>query len=215
MKQFGEKVEGYDIPVLNEREIRASSGMLFVFAFLSLIRIICVKDFLFAKYFITYFFIEFCIRIFLSPRFAPSLIIGRWIVNGQRPEYVGAPQKKYAWNIGFILSGIMFLLMVVMNTASIITGLICLICLIFLFFESVFGICLGCTFYKWHYKQKAQYCPGDVCENPIKSDIQRISKSQLVFLLSCIVLIPLLFYFSHDVLNTPIENLWVKLHLKH
>ena len=28
-KQFGETVEGYNIPVLNEREIRASAGILY------------------------------------------------------------------------------------------------------------------------------------------------------------------------------------------
>jgi hypothetical protein len=30
-KQFGENVEGYNIPVLNEREIRAAAGIFFVF----------------------------------------------------------------------------------------------------------------------------------------------------------------------------------------
>ena len=34
-KQFGETVEGYDIPVLNEREIRASAGILFLVMFWS------------------------------------------------------------------------------------------------------------------------------------------------------------------------------------
>ena len=29
--QFGEVVEGYNIPVLNERDIRASAGILFLF----------------------------------------------------------------------------------------------------------------------------------------------------------------------------------------
>jgi len=34
-KQFGKTVEGYNIPVLNEREIRASAGILFLFLFIS------------------------------------------------------------------------------------------------------------------------------------------------------------------------------------
>ena len=33
--QFGENVEGYNIPVLNEREIRAAAGILFLFMFIS------------------------------------------------------------------------------------------------------------------------------------------------------------------------------------
>ena len=38
--QFGENVEGYNIPVLNEREIRASAGILFLATFFSLMLII-------------------------------------------------------------------------------------------------------------------------------------------------------------------------------
>ena len=41
----------------------------------------------------------------------------------------------------------MFTFMVVVNAYSFITGIICLICLLFLFFESAFGICLGCQLY--------------------------------------------------------------------
>ena len=37
---FGELVEGYTIPVLNEREIRASAGILFLAVFLSLMFIV-------------------------------------------------------------------------------------------------------------------------------------------------------------------------------
>lgn len=48
---FGERIEGYSIPVLNEREIRAASGIMFVFALMSLViaqvgnEIICYPDF--------------------------------------------------------------------------------------------------------------------------------------------------------------------------
>ena len=35
IKQFGETVEGYNIPVLNEREIRASAGILYLVMFWS------------------------------------------------------------------------------------------------------------------------------------------------------------------------------------
>jgi hypothetical protein len=35
-----------------------------------------------------------------------------------------------------------------------------------LFFESAFGICIGCKIYNLFNKQKAQLCPGGVCELP-------------------------------------------------
>ncbi|PJA54212.1 MAG: DUF4395 domain-containing protein, partial [Candidatus Marinimicrobia bacterium CG_4_9_14_3_um_filter_48_9] len=94
------------------------------------------------------------------------------------PEYVGAEQKKFAWIIGVILAMTMFVLLVVVNSYSVITGLICMVCLIFLFFESAFGICLGCKVYSWIYKEKAQYCPGEVCDVKSKQAIQKTSGVQ-------------------------------------
>ena len=58
---------------------------------------------------------------------------------------------------------ITFIHIVVVNARSPITGIICLICLIFLFFETAFGICLGCKFYSMFYKEKAQYCQENLC----------------------------------------------------
>jgi hypothetical protein len=182
--QFGETVEGYSIPVLNEREIRASAGILFLGLIISLMQILYKSDFLMVKYFITIFLTDFAIRVFINPKFSPMLIIGRLIVRNQVPEYVGAAQKKVAWIIGLGLSATMFVFMVIVNSYSPITGIICLVCLIFTFFESVFGICLGCKFYKMIYQDKAQYCPGEVCDVKTKQDIQKTSKTQLLIVLA-------------------------------
>ena len=185
--QFGEDVEGYDIPVLNEREIRAAAGILFLVIFFSLILILFSNNFVPAKYAVTLFMTDFIVRVFVSPRFSPTLIIGRLIVSSQNPEYVGAKQKKFAWIIGVILSGIMFIFLVVVNAYSPITGIICLMCLIFLYFESVFGICLACKFYSFLFREKAQYCPGEVCDVKSKQDIQKTSAAQLLVVLAFIV----------------------------
>ena len=201
--QFGEKVEGYDIPVLNEREIRASAGLFFLATFLSLMLIIFKDNFLPIKYVITVFLTDFLIRVFVSPRFAPSLIIGRLIVRNQVPEYVGAPQKKFAWVIGVILSAIMFTFMVVIDAYSPITGIICLICLVFLFFESAFGICLGCKFYSLFYKEKAQYCPGEVCDKKSKQEIQKTSGAQVMIVLAFTVYVFLTALLFHHHFSKP------------
>jgi len=184
--QFGENVNGYNIPVLNEREIRASAGILFLATFISLMLIIFKNNFLPIKYVITLFLTDFIIRVFVNPKFSPTLIIGRLIVRNQVPEYVGAQQKKFAWIIGVALSATMFIFMVLVNSYSPITGIICLICLVFLFFESAFGICLGCKFYSMFYKEKAQYCPGEVCDAKSKQDIQKTSGVQLLIVLAFI-----------------------------
>ena len=184
--KFGEDVEGYNVPVLNEREVRAAAGMLFLATFTSLMFILFKGNFVPIKYIIVLFFTDFMIRVFINPRFAPFLIFARIIVRNQTPEYVGAAQKKFAWIIGVVLSAAMFYFFVIINAYSIFTGLICLICLIFLFFESAFGICLGCLFYPLFFKEKIQLCPGDVCEVKEKQDIQKTALSQILILLAFI-----------------------------
>jgi hypothetical protein len=187
--KFGENVEGYNIPVLNEREIRASAGIIFLFMLISLMQVLYKGDFLLIKYVIITFLTDFIIRVFVNPKYSPTLIIGRLIVHNQNPEYVGAKQKLFAWKIGLALSGIMFILLVVVNAFSPITGIICLICLVFLFFESAFGICLGCKFYSFFYKEKTQYCPGEVCDVKSRQEIQKTSGVQLFIVLGLIVYI--------------------------
>ena len=205
-KQFGETVEGYNIPVLNEREIRAAAGILFLVVFIALMQIVFNGNFLPIKYVVTLFLLDFIIRVFINPKYAPSLIVGRLIVSRQNPEYVGAVQKKFAWIIGVVMAATMFILMVVLNTYSAISGIICLICLIFLFFESAFGICLGCLFYGWFYKEKAQYCPGEVCDMKAKQEIQKTSWLQLAVVVLFIVFIVLFVSFSKDMLSEkPVE----------
>lgn len=197
-RQFGETVAGYNIPVLNEREVRAAAGILYFFTFLSLMFILFKGNFLMIKYVIPVFFIDFVIRVVISPRYSPTLIIGRLIVSRQTPEYVGAAQKKFAWIIGIVLSGAMLVLMVIINSYSIITGLICLICLIFLFFEAVFGICLGCLFYNLIYKEKAQHCPGEICEVKDKHEIQKVTWSQIFVIIVVIALVVLMGFLFND-----------------
>jgi Domain of unknown function (DUF4395) len=187
--QFGEEVAGYDIRVLNEREIRAAAGLLFLATFISLMIIVFDNNFVPIKYVITIFLTDFILRVFVSPRFSPTLIIGRLIVSRQVPEYVGARQKHFSWIIGLILSATMFTFLVIVNAYSPITGLTCLICLIFLFFESAFGICLGCKVYSLFYKRKVQYCPGEVCDKKSKQDIQKTSPVQLLIVFAFIAYI--------------------------
>ncbi|MES1198211.1 MAG: DUF4395 domain-containing protein [Chitinophagaceae bacterium] len=205
--KFGEEVEGYAVPVLNEREIRAAAGILFVLMLISLMLILFKGDFLLIKYVIIVFLTDLLIRVFINPMFSPSLIIGRLIVSRQTPEYVGAAQKKFAWKIGIIIASLMFFLLVIVNSYSILTGLGCLICLVFLFFESAFGICLGCLVYGWFYKNNVLYCAGESCL-PKKQSIQKTSVLQILVLLGLFVFILLAIVFFNDQFNEKPGNLW-------
>ena len=199
--KFGDDVEGYNVPVLNEREVRAAAGMLFLATFTSLMFILFSGNFIPIKYVITFFLTDFLIRVLISPRFSPTLILARLIVQNQTPEYVGAAQKKFAWIIGIVLAATMFVFFIILNAYSVITGIICLICLIFLFFESVFGICLGCLFYPLFFKEKIQLCPGDICEVKEKQDIQKTTTGQIFTLLVFIACMFLTVYLMSDSFN--------------
>ncbi|HYE54298.1 MAG TPA: DUF4395 domain-containing protein, partial [Chitinophagaceae bacterium] len=155
------------------------------------------KDFVLVKYVIVLFLTDFIIRVFVSPRFSPALIIGRLIVCRQVPEYVGAPQKKFAWKIGLALSALMFFLLVILNSYSIVTSVTCVLCLVFLFFESAFGICLGCLFYGLLYREEAQLCTGKSCELQQQA-IQKTSLAQLLVVFGSIVYVLLAVVFFND-----------------
>ncbi len=196
--KFGENVDGYNIPVLNEREVRAAAGLLFLLMFTAILTVIYKGDFLMLKYAITFFLVDMLIRVLINPKYSPTLIMGRLIVRNQVPEYVGAQQKKFAWIIGVVLAITMFALVVVVNSYSGITGLICFICLIFLFFESAFGICIGCKVYNLFYRGKAQHCPGEVCDVKSRQDIQKTSLVQLLIVLGFIAFIVLTILLFND-----------------
>jgi hypothetical protein len=161
-------------------------------------------NFLMFKYSVTAFLTDMFVRVFINPAFSPFLIVGRLIVRNQVPEYVGAKQKKFAWLIGIVLAATIFTLVVVVNSYSPISGIICMVCLIFLFFETAFGICIGCKFYKIFYKEKAQYCPGEVCDIKSKDQIQKISGIQILIVLVFIAYITLtVFLFNHEFTRRP------------
>ncbi len=186
---FGERVKGFDVRVLNEREVRAGAGILFFFAILSFSNAWLTGNFYPTKLFVVGFLIDFSIRIFINPKYSPSLILGRFVVNNQEPEYVGAPQKKFAWMGGFVLGLIMFFVAVVSNIVGPINLLICITCLTLLFFETSFGICLGCKMYNKFNKDKAQLCPGGTCELNKRVAIQKINATQILTVLIFLLII--------------------------
>jgi hypothetical protein len=206
--QFGETVPGYNIPVLNEREIRAAAGIMFMFIYTALMLIIFNGDFRMVKYVIVAFFVDFTIRVFINPKYAPTLILGRLIVGNQVPEYVGAQQKRFAWAIGVFLSASMFVLLIVINAYGPFTAGVCLLCLVFLFFEAVFGICLACKVYRLIYGERAQYCPGEVCEVKARQPIQRTSGAQLTVVFAFVVGIFLMVRFFAPVVNVPPHDIF-------
>jgi hypothetical protein len=160
---FGENIEPYPIAVLNERAVRASAGILLVGALISFMNAWLKGNFQPTRVFVLAFLLDFTIRLFVNPKYSPSFMLGQWIVRRQIPEYVGAPQKRFAWAIGFTLALVMAYLVVIKGVVGPANILVCGACLILMFFETSFGICIGCKVYNAFNKEKAQLCPGGVC----------------------------------------------------
>ena len=178
---FGQHRPEYAIPVLNERAVRAGAGLLFFVAMVSFMNAWLTGNFAPTRVFVVAFLIDFCLRLFVNPRYAPSLVIGQWLVRHQQPEWTGAPQKRFAWAIGFVLALTMLYLVVIQGVIGPVNLLVCGLCLLLLFFESAFGICIGCWLYNRWRPDQAQLCPGGACMLAPESR-ERLGGGQLLVL---------------------------------
>ena len=187
--QFGEDHPDYSVRVLNEREARGAAGIMLLFAMIAFMTAWFKGDFTPTKLTIVAFFIDFFIRVLINPRYSPTLIMARWMVNNQTAEYVGAPQKRFAWAIGLVLATFMMFLVVINDVRGPINMITCLVCLILLFFESAFGICVGCKLYNLFNKEKAHLCPGNVCKIKDREPIQKLAWHQALIAAIYVVLL--------------------------
>ena len=142
--QFGEHHGEYPVRVINEREARAGAGILFLIAGVAFMNAWLTGNYLPTQAVVMGFFADFFIRVLINPRFSPSLVLGRLAVRNQVPEFVGAPQKRFAWALGLALASLM---LVFNNVRGPINMLVCMLCLLLPCFEAAFGICLGCRVY--------------------------------------------------------------------
>jgi len=181
--QFGQHHPDYSVLVLNERAVRASAGIFFLLALIAFMNAWLIGNFQPTRVFVLLFLMDFGIRIFVNPQYAPSLIIGQWVVRKQQPEYVGAPQKRFAWAIGFVLALVMSYLMVFNKMVGPLNLLVCGICLALMFAETAFGICIGCKIYNAFNREKAQLCPGGVC------DVQTQTSASVSWVQALVVLV--------------------------
>ena len=181
--QFGETIDKYDFKVLNERDIRASAGIMFLLGTLSLFFFIITKNIFWAELFSITFIIEFIVRVFINPIYAPYMMLGSLAVFNQSPEWVEARPKKFAWILALVL-GLIMGYFIIFDIITPFRLLICLICLVLLFLESSFGICLGCLVYK-KINAKLYKCAGDTCE---LSENKKSNKNKYLALAISIIL---------------------------
>jgi hypothetical protein len=176
---FGEKVEGFDYPVINEREARASAGIMFLLGMLSIFSVYLERTLFWVEIFSLTIIVEFFVRTIFSPLFAPYMLLGRLIVSNQTPEWVEAKPKQFAWFLGLIL-GLIMTYYILFDIVSLVRLSICWLCLFLMFVESAFGICLGCLLYK-ALNKKSEKCAAGVCDVSSKRGIKLIHLGFVVF----------------------------------
>ena len=185
---FGEKIDEFDFKVINERDARASAGLMFLFGILSIFSVFMLRTLLWVELFSLTFIFEFFIRTVINPKYAPYMILGSLFVANRKPEWVEAKPKQFAWVLGMIL-GVFMTYFIAFDVVSPVRLMICLTCMLLLFLESAFGICLGCMLYS-KLNIKLNRCPGGVCEMPVK----RKTKGKWLVLLLSVMLFSLVYY---------------------
>lgn len=154
---------GFDVPVINEREVRAAAGLLFLAGAIAFGLAAATWTLAPLQPFGVFFMIDMLLRLMVGDRWSPSLALGRLIVRRQQPEWVGAPQKAFAWWLGFGLAFVSCGSMGLLSVPVWLPFLLCGICLTLLFIETAFGICVGCALQRLLTTTPPQHCAGDAC----------------------------------------------------
>ncbi len=184
----GLTIDGVPAPygVVNEREVRAAAGIMFALGFFTLLSVYFERNITLAFWVVLTYWVDFLLKVGLGPEWSIYGRIGALLVRNQRPEYVGAVQKRFAWSIGLVMSSVVLFLIgkqlyfVAACTSTTLTGgtsscfvpmVLCAVCLVFMWLETALGFCVGCTIYTWLVRkgfiQPTQYapaCPGGVCK---------------------------------------------------
>lgn len=160
--------------VFNEREVRASAGLLMALGTVAFFVALLDHDYVLLRIVSAYFLFEFLVRIVVGIHRTPSGLIAHVLARRYPPEWVSAKPKRFAWTMAAVLAGAMT---VITNVG--ITGYlprsICLFCLTLLWLESVLGLCVGCEIHAfsvrrgWATRDPAfEICAGGVCEFPAR-----------------------------------------------
>jgi hypothetical protein len=160
---IGEWVVGLDVPAVNERAVRASAGILFLAGFSAWLYGLITGELNPMRAFGALFALEMYTRLFLGTRFTPTLLLGTLITRPQRPEWVEARTKRFAWGLGFGMALLGCLALGWLGLPAVIAQTVCGVCIAQLYVEAAFGYCLGCEVARRFSREKPTLCAGDTC----------------------------------------------------
>ena len=171
---FGE-INGTDtFEIVDERQMRASAGLMFLLGLVAFINAFLLQRFIVVPYISGFLLLNFIIGLFINSKYAPTMILAGFITRKQSKLPIGAIQKKFAWSLGLGMASLIFVLSIFLQTNILFFESVCfwcIMCLVILFLETAFGICLGCKLYflaiKLGLKKEPKVkpnCMGDSCE---------------------------------------------------
>ena len=141
-------------PVLNERAIRATAWLMFAIGLSTMMYTVLTHDRSVMYRVVPIFWIHFLIAALWWPRYSPVARIWQWLVRKQKPDYVWAIQKRFAWWIGLWMWTLMMIVSFWLHIRWWWPMIICGICLLFMRLESAAWICVWCKIYYRLIKKK-------------------------------------------------------------
>ena len=157
-------------PVVNERAVRATAGIVMVLATIAIAIAYFDKNYTPVRVISVFVAADYALRQVagLTP-LSPIGTLASFLVRNQTPEWVGATQKRFAWALALS----MVLLIAILTNAGV-RGvgipLIGITLIGLLWFESVVGFCVGCFVYSRLIKadlvhpEDAPACGGNSCQ---------------------------------------------------
>ena len=134
--------------VLNERAVRAGASMMFLLGAFSFFQAFYLSEYQYIRFVVLFFLFDFVMKAIVGQRFSPISRLAQVIVRGQKSEFIPAAPKRFAWLIGLVLATTMSVLIFGFEIQGLPNLMVCLVCLTMMFFESAFGICIGCAVYQ-------------------------------------------------------------------
>jgi hypothetical protein len=171
---FGEYIADKGFKTVDEREMRGSAGIMLLLGFIAFVNGFVIQNYIVLPYISGFLAMNFFIGIFINPKFSPTILLSQIFIWKQNKLPIGAIQKRFAWSLGFILSVTIFTLsLYLLSDISYFDPvcMLCLICILLLFLETAFGICVGCKLYHLTVRvgilkapDEKPNCMGDACE---------------------------------------------------
>lgn len=183
---------------VNENEIRVATWISLILAMIAFFLVVYKAEFIIALYIISIIWLDFFLKTLFSPNLSIFTNIVKIFKKDKNPYWVWAVQKRFAWWIWLFLSSFAIICLIILSWVTDITNpvivqiqnttelnlknwklfvtpitpplIACILCIIFMWLESVGWFCVWCVIYKklvnkwWLKKHKNQNCANWACE---------------------------------------------------